>query len=52
MLLGPVDVHGRHYENFRVLPSLNSEPPEVQRDECALRQLESQWFIRMCRVID
>ncbi|MDP1612946.1 MAG: hypothetical protein Q8M11_17975 [Sulfuritalea sp.] len=51
MLLYPVDEQGRQSRD-RVLPTLNSEPPEVQRDECALRQIEPQWFIRMCRVID
>lgn len=33
----------------RVFPSLNEYPPGWNRPgECALRQIEAQWFIRMC----
>lgn len=51
ILLGPVDSRGESVHSMRVLPTLNNEPPNVKRDECAVRQVEPQWFVRMCRVI-
>lgn len=32
----------------RVLPSLNRLPSHWQESECVYRQIEPQWFIRMC----
>ncbi len=33
----------------RLLPSLTSYPDNWQHSECVYRQLEPQWFIKMCR---
>lgn len=49
-LIGPIDHLGRNHLS-RVFSTLNNEPSDVERDTCALRQIESQWFVRMCRVI-
>lgn len=49
-LVGPIDHLGRH-TRYRLFPALDNEPPDVKRDTCAFRQIESQWFVRMCRVL-
>lgn len=49
-LIGPIDQFGRN-SRYSVFPTLNNEPPNVERDTCAFRQIEPQWFVRMCRVI-
>lgn len=51
VMLGPVDKHGMNVMNLRVVPTLNNEPPDVDRDTCALRQIEPQWFVMMCRTL-
>ncbi len=38
------------YSGYRLLPSLTSYPANWERGECVYRQLEPQWFIKMCRV--
>ncbi|THF65232.1 hypothetical protein [Pseudothauera rhizosphaerae] len=50
VLVGPIDHLGRH-SHQRVFPTLNNEPPDVERDTCAYRQIEPQWFVRMCRTL-
>jgi hypothetical protein len=50
-IMHPVEETGVSRPTDRVLSTLNNEPPDVNRDECALRQIEPQWFVRMCRVI-
>ena len=37
------------YSGYRLLPNLTSYPHNWQDSECVYRQLESQWFIKMCR---
>lgn len=51
IMLGPVDERGVNIMSLRVVPTLNKEPPDVGRDTCALRKIESQWFVMMCRTI-
>ncbi|THF65234.1 hypothetical protein [Pseudothauera rhizosphaerae] len=50
ILIGPIDHLGRH-SHQRVFPTLNNEPPDVERDTCAYRQIEPQWFVQMCRTL-
>lgn len=47
-IIGPVDALGRN-GHYRISPHFNSEPPLVDRDECAYRPIDAQWFVRMCR---
>lgn len=47
-LLGPVDQNGKHSFRSRVLPSLNRLPVPWKDFECVYRQIEPQWFLRMC----
>ena len=63
MLLEPVDIVGKGFHGstfheaegvatkqdmFRVFPSLNHLPNNWKGFECVYRQIEAQWFIRMC----
>ena len=48
-LIGPTHADGKNELHHRVLPSLNSYPPDWKRGECVVRKLDAQWFIRMCR---
>ena len=63
VLLGPLSIVGKGLrgsrfhekegvattqDRDRVLPSLNSFPPDWKDFECVYRQIEPQWFIRMC----
>lgn len=48
-LLMPRDHMGIH-GSTRVLDSLTAYPPDWRKGECVLRQIEPQWFIRMCNV--
>lgn len=50
-IIGPVDALGRN-GHYRISPHFNSEPPLVDRDECAFRRIDAQWFVRMCRTIN
>jgi len=34
--------------NWRIFPTLNRYPPDLWAMQCAYRQFEPQWFIRMC----
>lgn len=47
-LLGPVDQKGEYTYRLRVLPSLNRFPDHWKDFECVYRQIEPQWFLRMC----
>ncbi|MDE2599471.1 MAG: hypothetical protein KGL40_07595 [Rhodocyclaceae bacterium] len=47
-LLGPADSRGEYSFRARVLPSLNHFPSHWKDFECVYRQIEPQWFIRMC----
>jgi len=49
VLLGPL-YRGVNSPNYRVFNSLNEFPKDWGLAECVLRQIEPQWFIRMCRV--
>lgn len=51
-IIDPVGMDGRVRLTYRIVSSLNDDPPNIKRDECALRMIESQWFVRMCRIID
>ena len=63
MLLEPVDIVGKGFpgstfhkkegvatkqDMYRVFPSLNHLPNNWKGFECVYRQIEAQWFIRMC----
>lgn len=47
-LLGPIRSDGTYSFRDRVLPSLDSFPPHWKDFECVYRQIEPQWFLRMC----
>ena len=63
ILLGPMSIVGKGFHGstfheaegvatkqdmFRVFPSLNHLPNNWKGFECVYRQIEAQWFIRMC----
>jgi hypothetical protein len=48
-LLGPMKADGEYSYSYRVLPSLNRFPIPWKPYECVYRQIEPQWFIRMCK---
>jgi hypothetical protein len=48
-LLAPARKDGNIELHLRVVPSLDSYPPEWKKGECVVRRLEAQWFIHMCR---
>ena len=48
-LLAPAREDGKIELHHRVLPSLNTYPPDWKRGECVVRKLDAQWFIQMCR---
>jgi hypothetical protein len=48
-LLGPVGHTGEYIFQDRVLSSLNHIPPNWKDFECVFRQLEPQWFLRLCK---
>lgn len=47
-LLGPVNQKGEYTYRLRVFPSLNNFPNHWKDFECVYRQIEPQWFLRMC----
>ncbi len=47
-LLGPIRSDGDYSFRARVFASLNRLPPQWKDFECVYRQIEPQWFIRMC----
>jgi len=47
-LLGPISHLGTNYFKDRVLPSLNQIPPDWKSFECVFRQIEPQWYLRLC----
>ena len=49
-LIVPPNANGVFPQGYRVLLSLNDFPPDWRKGDCVLRQIEPQWFIRMCRV--
>lgn len=50
VLWSPVDERGKSSSLGRVLTTLDYYPPNwSQTDPCVYRQLEPQWFIKMCR---
>jgi len=44
----PVDGKKGHWRADRVFSTLNDYPPDWKKGECVYRQIEPQWFIRMC----
>jgi hypothetical protein len=48
LLLGPVNHQGDYSFRSRVLPSLNRLPFPWRDFECVYRQIEPQWFLRIC----
>ena len=43
-------VFGRYEDDAdRLLPDLTNYPPDWKKGECVYRQLDTHWFIRMCR---
>ena len=48
-LVGPAHTDEKNELHHRVLPSLNSYPPNWKKGECVVRKLEAQWFVIMCR---
>ena len=47
-LLGPINHNGKYSYRSRVLPTLNRLPNHWKDFECVYRQVEPQWFLRMC----
>lgn len=45
----PVNERGNSRAKGRVLKDLDRFPPRWKKGECVYRQIEPQWFIRMCR---
>lgn len=48
MLLGPMNSKGEYTFYERVLTTLNRMPNNWRDYECVYRQIEPQWFLRMC----
>lgn len=47
-LLWPVRSNGEYFKRRRVFTSLNHLPYRWKDFECVYRQIEPQWFLRMC----
>ena len=47
-LLWPVNIKGQYSKIRRTFPTLNEFPDHWKDYECVYRQIEPQWFIRMC----
>ncbi|QLI81223.1 hypothetical protein HZU75_06575 [Chitinibacter fontanus] len=47
-LLGPIYSNGKYSYRERIFPSLNRFPDYWKDFECVYRQIEQQWFLRMC----